>query len=264
MLNIKFWNGNKTRVRQSYESELLEACISATAKDFGRSTVQVDNTNYPLAEDESNVFANGIDILVTVAGNLKFEHQQKIIIPQPLAKGLLGYRLILIRNESLDAFSKLESTRALQALYIGIPQTWADAEMFRQNGYRVVEKGTFDDLFVLLKSKAFDYTALGANEIEDVYKERVANLGGISIEPSTMIYYPFPLVFYVNPSKPQLAERVASGLKAILDNGQHEQIFQKHHGDVVQRLNLKQRKIFTLNNPILPTEMQSFTPTLLD
>ena len=101
-------------------------------------------------------FANGADILVTVAGNLMFEHQQKIIIPQPLAKGLLGYRLILIRNESLDDFSKLESTRALQALSIGIPQTWADAEMFRQNGYQVVEEGTFDDLFVLLKSKAFE------------------------------------------------------------------------------------------------------------
>jgi hypothetical protein len=264
MLNINFWNGNKTRVRQGYETELLEACISATAKDFGSSIVQIDNTNYPVAEDESNVFANGTDILVTVAGNLKFEHQQKIIIPQPLTKGLLGYRLILIRNESLDRFSKLESTHALQTLSIGIPRTWADAEMFRQNRYRVVENGTFDDLFVLLKSKAFDYTALGANEIEDVFKERVVSLGGISIEPSTMIYYPYPLVFYVNPSKPQLAERVASGLKAILDNGQHEQIFHKHHGDVVQRLNLKQRKIFTLKNPILPPEMQSFTPTLLD
>ena len=263
MLNIKFWNGNKTRVRQSYESELLKACLSATKKDFGRSTVLIDNTNYPLAEDECNVFANGIDILVTVAGNLKFEHQQKIIIPQPLAKGLLGYRLILIRNESLETFRKLESIRALQALSIGIPRTWADAGMFRQNGYQVVEEGTFDDLFVLLKSKAFDYTALGANEIEDVYKERVANLGGISIEPSTMIYYPYPLVFYVNPSRPELADRVASGLKVILENGQHDQIFQKHHGDVVRRLNLKQRKVFTLNNPILPTQMQSFTPTLL-
>ena len=136
--------------------------------------------------------------------------------------------------------------------------------MFRQNGYSVVEYGTFDDLFWLLQNRHFDYTALGANEIEEAFQQRAEPLGDISIEPSAMIYYPFPLVFYVNPGRPALAERVVAGLKAIMDNGDHDKIFNKHHGDVVQRLNLKQRKIFTLQNPILPEEMADFRPTLLD
>ena len=84
------------------------------------------------------------------------------------------------------------------------------------------------------------------------------------IEPSIMIYYPYPLVFYVNPLNLLLAERVSEGLNTIKLNGQHEQIFLKHHGDVVQRLNLKNRRIFTLDNPILPVEMKTFQSTLLD
>jgi ABC-type amino acid transport substrate-binding protein len=264
MLTIDFWNGNKSTARQAYETELLEACLDVSANDYDNARLKVDNTDYASAQDEGNIFDNGADILVTVAGNLKFEQKPKIMIPQPLTKGLLGYRLILVRSDSTAMFSDLKSAAELQSLTIGIPQTWADAEMFRQNNYTVEEKGAFSDLFELLRTKSFDYTALGANEIEGIFKQQSNALGEIIIEPSIMIYYPYPLVFYVNPLNPLLAERVSEGLNTIKLNGQHEQIFLKHHGDVVQRLNLKNRRIFTLDNPILPVEMKTFQSTLLD
>ena len=264
MQNINFWNGNKTSARQRYETELLQACLKATQQDYGCATLEIDNSNYSLAADEGNIFQTGADILVTVAGNLKFKDKQKIVINRPLAKGVLGYRLILVRDESLQSFKSLNQETELQALSIGIPQTWADAGLFRQNNYKVVEKGTFNDLFTLLKDSAFDYTALGVNEIEEVFKQRAQPLGGISIEPSLMLYYPFPLVFYVNHLNPDLAERIDRGLKALMQSGEHDQIFSKHYADVVQRFELKQRRYFHLDNPMLPQEMASFVPTLLD
>ena len=264
MQHIRFWNGNKTSARQRYETEVLEACLQVTQQDYGTACLQIDNTNHPLAADEGNIFHAGADILVTVAGNLKFKDQQKIVIRRPLSKGILGYRLILVRDESLQRFMTLSDATELQALAIGIPKTWADAGLFRQNNYKVVEKGTFNDLFTLLKDGAFDYAALGVNEIEEVYKQRVQLLGGISIEPSLMLHYPFPLVFYVNHRNVALAERIDSGLEALMASGEHAQIFSKHYGDVVQRFELKKRRCFNLYNPILPQEMQNFKPTLLD
>ena len=263
MQKISFWNGNKTNARQNYETELLEACLKITHKDFGAASIEIDNTDHPLAEDESNVFRASADILVTVAGNLKFKDEQKIVINRPLAKGLLGYRLLIVRDESLQRFNTLKNETELQALRIGIPQTWADAGLFRHNDYDVVEKGTFDELLPLLKDHAFDYTALGANEIEEVFKQRAEPLGGISIEPSLMLYYPFPLVFYVNHRNPALAERIDAGLDALKQSGEHDRIFSKNYGGVVQRLGLKQRRKFILSNPILPPEMAGFEPTLL-
>ncbi len=264
MTTVNFWNGNKSSARQGYETELLQACLAATATDWGPAQLHIDNTDYPRAEDEGNIFSAGADILVTVAGNQKFKDKQKIILPRPLAKGLLGYRLIITRTESLGRFQALTEATALQALAIGIPATWADAEIFRQNSYNVVERGSFDDLFQLLKTGAFDYTSLGANEIEAAFAQRAEPLGGLSIEPTAMIYYPLPLVFYVNPAKPDLAKRVEAGLTALMASGEHDALFRKNHGDVVQRLGLKQRKVFTLCNPFLPPEMADFTPTLLD
>ncbi|WP_339724695.1 hypothetical protein [uncultured Paraglaciecola sp.] len=264
MQKVFFWNGNKSAARQNYELALLEACLEVTAQDYAAVDVRVDNTDYPRAADETNIFATGADILVTVAGNVKFKDIPKLVITQPLTKGLLGYRLLLVRNESLASFSQINTPQQLQALSIGVPQTWADAELFRHNQYKVIEQGTLDDLFLRLKNGSFDYVALGVNEIEEIYASRVATLEGISIEPSLMLYYPFPLVFYVSAAQPILAQRVKTGLNKIIVNGEFESLFERHHGDVVQRLKLRDRAVLTLNNPALPIEMNGFSGSLLD
>jgi hypothetical protein len=260
---VRFWNGNKTTARQGYERALLDSCLSVTERQFGSYSLLIDNVDYPDAKDEGNVFEKGCDVLVTVAGNVKFKNKHKIVINQPLAKGLLGYRLLIIRKDSQEIFKSLSELNDLQSLSIGIPDTWADAELFRQNNVKVVERGTLDDIFTRLQNQEFDFIALGANEIEDVFADYAAPIKELMIEPSKMIYYPFPLVFYVNPCHPELAKRLKAGLADIIQSGQFETLFRSHHGDVVSRLNLKKRKIFTLKNALLPEDMSNIPASLL-
>jgi hypothetical protein len=264
MQQVYFWNGNKSPARQSYETALLQACLKATDAEYSSVNVCIDNTDYPNADDEANIFANGADVLVTVAGNVKFQNKPRIVISQPLTKGLLGYRLLLVRDQSLSKFAQIKQPQQLQQLSVGIPETWADAELFRYNRYKVIEQGNLDNLFLLLKNGTFDYVALGVNEIEEIFKHRAVPIGGISIEPSLMLYYPFPLVFYVNPCNPVLAQRIEKGLKLIAINGEHETLFSHHHGDVAQRLNLRNRNTLSLTNPMLPPDMTGFSGSLLN
>jgi ABC-type amino acid transport substrate-binding protein len=264
MENIHFWNGNKSPARQDYETAVLRACIGVTTAEYGAAGIQIDNTDYPSADDEAKIFTTGTDILVTVAGNVKFKDQKKLMIPQPLTKGLLGYRLLIVRNESLAKFAQISTPQQLQALSIGIPKTWADAELFRHNGYKVNEQGSLDDLFIRLKNGLCDYVALGVNEIEQIFNERASPLGELSIEPSLLLYYDFPLVFYIHVNQATLAERIQTGLKQIMDNGEFEILFTQYHGDLVPRLKLPSRKKFILGNPILPAEMANFSSSLLD
>jgi ABC-type amino acid transport substrate-binding protein len=264
MNTVRFWNGNKTTARQAYEHALLDACLNVTQEQFGDYSLLTNDVNYPAAEDEAKVFETGCDVLVTVAGNVKFENKPKIVIHKPLAKGLLGYRLLIVRQETLSVFQSLNTLSELQAFSIGIPATWADAELFRQNGFKVVERGTLEDIFKRLQHKEFDFIALGANEIEDVFIDYAEPLKDLSIEPTKMIYYHFPLVFYVHPSKQALAHRLEVGLADIMENGQYEALFNAHHGDVVSRLHLNKRQIFTLQNALLPADMSNMSPSLLD
>ncbi len=261
---IKFWNANKTTSRQIYELEVLEAALKATRNRYGDWTLLEDKTDYPAAEDEASIFrVKGFDIFATVAGNLKLANEAKIIIPIPLMKGLLGYRILIIRESDREKFAAMTAAQQLKTLRLGIPNTWADAELFRYNGYSVVEKGSFDDLFVRLRDKEFDYVSFGANEVDGVFNGRAKLAGDLITESSLLLYYPFPLVFYVNPTNPLLAKRITSGLKTIARNGILDTLFKKHYGIFIDKLNLKNRHIIRLENPMLPQEMADFKPSVL-
>lgn len=260
---IKFWNGNKTTSRQQYEREILDAVLNATESTKGPYRIEESRADYPRAEDEASVFrSKGFDIFGTVAGNQKLANEQKILIPTSLMKGILGYRILIIRSADAQKFAAIKSADELKKLRMGIPATWADAGLFRHNGYPVVEKGSFDDLFQRLENNEFDYVTFGANEVTGVFNERAAKSGKLMIEPALLVYYPFPLVFYVNPQQQALAERVTDGLRTITANGELDNIFNRYYGDLLAQLNLAKRTRITLENPILPHEMAGFKPAI--
>ena len=261
--SIKLWNGNKTASRQQYERDVLEAALAATESRFGKWNLQEDKTDYPSAADEASVFrTKGFDIFGTVAGNAKLADEQKILVPAPLMKGLLGYRILIIRAADKAKFAAIKSPKQLQTLRMGIPATWADAELFRHNGYKVEEKGSFDELFTRLENNEFDYVTFGANEVSGVFAERAAASGKLAIESSLLVFYPFPLVYYVNPANPALAARVEQGLQTIRTNGELDAIFNRYFAADLKHVNLPARSMITLKNPILPVEMADFKPAL--
>ncbi|WP_416377408.1 hypothetical protein [Cellvibrio sp. NN19] len=102
----------------------------------------------------------------------------------------------------------------------------------------------------------------GANEVSGVFAERAAKSGKLIIESSLLVFYPFPLVFYVNPNNKALAERVAQGLLAIQTNGELDAIFNRYFAADLQQVDLPARSMITLKNPILPAEMAGFKPAL--
>lgn len=260
---VRLWNGNKTASRQHYEREVLEAALTATTASHGKWRLREDLTDYPLAADEASVFRRkGFDIFGTVAGNIKLANEKKILIPLPLMKGLLGYRILIIRAADKEKFAAIRSAQQLQQLRMGIPATWADAELFRHNGYKVEEKGSFDDLFARLENNEFDYVTFGANEVTGVFNERAAKSGKLMVETSLVVFYPFPLVFYVNPEKKVLAERVAQGLQIISGNGELDKIFNRYFAADLKTVDLPARRMIALKNPILPDEMADFKPSL--
>lgn len=241
----------------------MAAALAATESRFGKWNLQEDKTEYPAAADEASVFrTKGFDIFGTVAGNVKLAEEQKILVPRPIMKGLLGYRILIIRAADKAKFAAIKTPAQLQALRMGIPATWADAELFRQNGYKVEEKGSFDDLFTRLENNEFDYVTFGANEVTGVFAERAAKSGKLVIDASLLVFYPFPLVYYVNPANKTLAERVDSGLQIIAANGELDTIFKRYFAADLQQVNLPVRRVITLKNPVLPAEMADFKPAL--
>ena len=248
---MRFWNGNKSPARQRYELALLHAVLRTTQAKNSPVSVEEDRTDYPNADDEGNIFSSGVDVLVTVAGNPKFTGKAFQAIDRPLAKGLLGQRLLIIRQEDTLAFASIRTEKEMKTMVGGIPATWADAAIYEANKYPIVEKGSFEHIFERLKRCEFDYVALGALEIEEVYQSMAGPAGNLVIESSLMMKYPMPLVFYVHPERADLARRMEAGLAAITENGVLDSLFAQHFGSILERLSLETRRTFHLHNPLL-------------
>ena len=259
---IKFWNGNRSEARKVYERKVLDAIMVATEAEWGSWQIDENQDEYP-GDEESLVFTEkGHDLFVTIAGNQKFTKEDKIVIPHLLTKNLLGYRIPIIREEDAELFSGIRKAEDLQKLKHGIPLTWSDAVIFRQNGYNVVEDGSFDDIFERLQSGLFDYCSFGANEVLGVFENRASRHEGLIIDKNLLLFYPFPLVFYVNPQLPRLAERIEYGFQKIIASGQLDSIFNHHYGIIVEQLNLDKRVLITLDNPLIPDGFRYLKPDL--
>ena len=259
---VKFWSGNRSEARQVYEREVLNAIMKATEPDWGAWQIQESLDDYP-GDEESMAFAEkGQDLLVTVAGNQKFRKDEVIMIPHPITKNLLGYRVLIIREEDAELFGQMSNASDLKKLRHGIPLTWCDAEIFRHNRYNVLEEGSFDDIFERLQSGRVDYIAFGANEVLGVYNSMASRYKGLIIEKNILLFYQFPLVFYVNPQVPRLAKRIEDGFQKISSTGKLDSIFNHHYGNIVEQLNLNNRVLFTLDNPLIPDEFRHLKPDL--
>ena len=262
MIEIDFWNGNRSEIRQRYEREILDAILKATIETHGNYQIQESFTDYSGAE-ESGVFSEkNHHLLVTVAGNQKFNNNEIILFSKPIAKNLLGYRIPIIRKKDAPIFDNLKDVSILKKGVHGIPETWSDATVFRHNDNKFSEEGNFDDIFERLHNENFDYVKSGANEVETVFRERASKFESLTISKSMMFFYSFPFVFYVNPLIPDLAKRIDEGLQRIRNSGVLDLIFNFYYPTIVENLGLEKKRCLFLKTPLIPKEFANLKPNL--
>ncbi len=251
-LQISFWNGNKTPSRQLYEKQVLQAALSAAGV---KTSIDIDERKLSISE-EASVFSKQLfDVFATVQGNPKLNAENKILIAKPIMQGLLGQRLLIIRKTDLARFSAIKQNDEMKKMRSGIPTGWADVALFKANQYHTIELGDFETIFQYLVNNDFDYLALGANEIEQVYQQANLEKLDLTIAPTLMLRYNFPVVYYVNPNNPELAKHLNTGLELIIKNGTLKVMFDQHFGHLYSRLHLSDRTSFELKNPLIKSKI---------
>jgi membrane-bound lytic murein transglycosylase MltF len=95
-----------------------------------------------------------------------------------------------------------------------------------------------------------------AVEVLEERRHRLQTLPDLFIEESLVLYYPLPMYFWFSKTDEgkRLAKRAEEGMRAMIDDGTYDRIFDKYQRHKIELLNLKTRKIFRIENPYVGPE----------
>jgi len=203
---------------------------------------------------------NGVvDILWTMSTDQR--EAQLIPIRIPIDKGLLGWRLALVRASDAEIFREVRTLKDLSAFSAGQEMDWPDVAILRNNGLPDKTSASYDPLFTMLKAGRFDYFPRAVFEIQNELDQRP--FLDLVIDKRIVLYYPSALYFFVSPREPKMAQDIQRGLEELIKNDTFEKIFQRANQDAIKNANLKSRTVITLRNPFLsPEKMPLHRPGL--
>jgi hypothetical protein len=174
----------------------------------------------------------------------------------PVDRGLLGYRVLLVRSADLPAFAAVRNLDDLRKFRIGQGKAWSDVKILRMSGFSVVEGDSYDGLFSMLTAERFDAFSRSVGEALAEYdSQRIAH-PEIAIEPTLLLHYPLPRYFFLrrDAQGEQLAKRIETGMEMMVQDGSLAKLFFQYKADQIKRAGLDKRTILNIPNPLLPPE----------
>lgn len=231
---------------------LLGASLKATEAEYGAYKLMpakylMNETRYI----EEVKFGKRINV-VWRSTSEKLE-RELLVISIPLRKGLLGYRLFLIHKDRQADFSAVKTLNDLKRFSVGQGASWGDVGVFSMNNFNVITGANYEGLFHMLLSGRFDYFSRGVNEAYPEYEARRERMPNLWVEEDLLLYYPWPYYFFVSPKTPMLKTRIEQGLTTMHKTGEFDKIFYQYHGNTIEKANLRKRRLFRIDNPLLPS-----------
>lgn len=242
-------------VRYLYHWEILRTALEKTKAKWGPYRM----TPSPAMTEARQTFelknATGKITVMYLGTTPQFE-RDLVAIHIPVDRNLGGYCVFLIRGDDRARFAEVRSVDDLRRFTYGLGLGWIDVDILRSNRFRVVTGSSYDGLFEMLLNKRFDIFLRAATEVLDEVDQRKMTLNNLFIEDTILFYYPLPMYFWFPKTREgrRLAARAEEGMWIMIKDGTYDAIFDKYQRHKIERLHLKERRIFRITNPYVGPE----------
>jgi hypothetical protein len=170
-------------------------------------------------------------------------------IEQPIFKGLMGFRVFVIRNNEQHKFDHITNVEQLKELVAGQGAFWGDTKVLKAAGLPVATSTQGRRLWQMLGLKRFDYLPLAAHEPwRDIEIRPEFNF---KVEKNLLLIYPSAMYFYVSKTNKRLLDLITRGMKIALDDGSYDKLLFESDmlKGAIYKANLENRRILVIDNP---------------
>lgn len=214
--------------------------------------LQVGHENFTQARANEEVKTGGLDLIWTTTGKETEEELEAVRIP--LFKGLLGCRIFIINKNNQSKFDNVQTFEDLKKLTYGQGKTWADGKILEANGLKVIKTNKYENLFHMVDGERFDAFPRGVHEpFGEIEKRPNLNL---AVEKNILLIYKMDLYLYTSKANHKLAKEFEDGFNKAIADGSFDKLFYSSPQikDIMEKANMKNRKVFYLDNPTLSKE----------
>jgi ABC-type amino acid transport substrate-binding protein len=239
-----------------YDYELLRLALDRTSGSGGPYLLRQSDAPMNQARAADEIVA-GTGTVTIFARSTAIEHEQRMLpIRIPIDKGLISYRLFLIRREDQPRLAEIRTLDALREFSVGSFVTWADTKILRDGGFKVVTGDSYEGLFKMLVAQRFDLFSRGVDEAYREYDERKDQLPDLKVEDTLLLHFPTTRYYFVQRSAggQGLAGRVERGLNQAIADGSFDRLFKEYKGPLIERAHLAGRRVFNIDNAYLSPE----------
>ncbi len=238
-------------VRPMYFREMLALALRKAAHQQNKLKIVPTEQN-TVQSRNIDFLKRGVEIDVIWTVTNKEREAELLPIRIPLLKGMLGYRVCLIRKENAPRFKGVQSVEDFseRGLILGSGHDWPDTTILKNAGFKVFTGSTYLGLFKMLERKRFSCYSRGINEAfaeAEVFRSK-----GFIVEPSLLIAYRSPIYFFTNKANSSLASLIEKGLRTAIKDGSFETLFKKFQAQALKLTAPQTRTIIRIDNDILP------------
>lgn len=239
--------------RDRYALAVLNAALEASSAKYGPFELKVSPRNM---ERDRLMLEMVKGDLVNLTAQITSEDWERRLIPirVPLDKGFSGYRIFLIDGRRQPQFSAITTLQQLQALPVGSGRQWSATAVLRRSGFDVVAGSSSPSLHAMLAAERFIFFP---RSIDEALFERgafAAEFPSMAIEGELALYMPLARYFFISPSQQRLALRLEYGMQLISADGRLDRLFHQAYDGLIEKVGLRRRRIFRLENPFLPPQ----------
>lgn len=241
--------------RYDYVLELLQLALSKSGTAY-----RIVPAAFPMNQERQvKELENGRNIDVAPIPSSAEREARLRPVMIPLNKGLLGWRIGLIRKGDQASFLKVRTLDDLKQVRVAQGQEWPDTGILQANGIDVITATGYEGLFKMLTAGRFDYFPRSVKEIWD---EQASNADTMEVEQHLALHYVYDAYFMVNRRNERLALDIENGLERSIKDGSFDRVFMAYYGERLRKANLKQRTVIEIRNPLLTPRTPLHRPEL--
>ncbi|NYE61341.1 hypothetical protein FHW58_002548 [Duganella sp. 1224] len=244
-------NSSKSQYSDSHVLHLLREALEASAPKYGPYELKVAQ----LRMERDRLLQEMVKgDLANLSGQVTSpEWEQKLVpIRIPVDKGISCYRVSLIDSRNQDLFSAVRTVEQLKTLSLGAGRQWSLTTSYKLAGFVVVEGSTSAGLHSMLAAGRFQHFPRAIDEAVYEQAAYLPQMPTLAVERSFALYVPSPRYFFLGgPQRQRLAQRLEYGLQLLIADGRFDQLFHQFYDGLIDKTNLRKRRIFRLDNPLL-------------